>query len=309
MSRITHLNEVVRDPSSVVTVGTFDGVHKGHKVLINKVVSIARENRARSVLVTFDPHPRSIIHPGPDGVRLLTTLRERCDTLQEMGIDEMVVVPFDRDFSLLDSETFIRKILWEKIGLKHYIIGYDHQFGRNREGSIDTVKNLSKEIGFTLHIVTEQEVGNRKVSSSLIRRALEQDGDVGLASKLLGNLYRLSGTVVHGSSRGTEIGFPTANIRPDHPDKVVPLKGVYAVLVYYKMREFKGMMNIGVRPTFNERETTLEVHIFNLNEDLYGQEIEIRFVSRVRDEINFGSREELIEQLKRDRERCFEILG
>ncbi|MEX1011226.1 MAG: bifunctional riboflavin kinase/FAD synthetase [Balneolaceae bacterium] len=309
MSRITHLNEVVRDPSSVVTVGTFDGVHKGHKVLINKVVSIARENRARSVLVTFDPHPRSIIHPGPDGVRLLTTLRERCDTLQEMGIDEMVVVPFDRDFSLLDSETFIRKILWEKIGLKHYIIGYDHQFGRNREGSIDTVKNLSKEIGFTLHIVTEQEVGNRKVSSSLIRRALEQDGDVGLASKLLGNLYRLSGTVVHGSSRGTEIGFPTANIRPDHPDKVVPLKGVYAVLVYYKMREFKGMMNIGVRPTFNERETTLEVHIFNLNEDLYGQEIEIRFVSRVRDEINFGSREELIEQLKRDRVRCFEILG
>ncbi|MDZ7719530.1 MAG: riboflavin kinase [Balneolaceae bacterium] len=235
MAKIVFLNDVQRDPKTVLTVGTFDGVHAGHKVLVNRVIDLAeKEEDARSVIVTFDPHPRDIINPGQAGIKLLSSLDERSELLADLGVDEMVVIPFDRDFSLLTSEEFVREIIWEKIGVSDFVIGYDHQFGRNREGTINTVQELGQELGFKTHIVSKQEVGDRTVSSTAIRNAIHEKGDMELAASLLDKYYILNGTVVHGDKRGKKIGFPTANIKPQNDKKVIPKKGVYAVWVRYE---------------------------------------------------------------------------
>lgn len=309
MARMTQLDEAVRVSNSVVTVGTFDGVHAGHRVLIQKVVDTARQRDARSVIVTFDPHPREIIDPGASGIRLLSTLSERCELLADIGIDEMVVIPFDRDFSLMDSETFLENVIWSRIGVSEFVIGYDHQFGRDRSGTIKTVQQVGKRIGFDVSVVSRQEVGDRTVSSTTIRRALQDDGDVRLASRLLERDYRLNGTVVHGDSRGKEIGFPTANIQPEDVRKVIPKRGVYAVLVRIEGEYHGGMMNIGIRPTFHGEEERLEVHLFDYDEEIYGIRLQVRFVERVRDEIQFSGVEELTERLKQDRVVCKRILA
>jgi riboflavin kinase/FMN adenylyltransferase len=301
MAELIQLKNVKRDENSVVTVGTFDGVHAGHHVLINQVVEKAREAGGRSVIVTFDPHPREIINPGKDGIRLLTSLNERCELLAALGVDLMVVIPFDRDFSLLTSEEFIRDVIWKKIGVKQFIIGYDHQFGRNREGTIETVQEVGKELGFGAHVVSKQEVEDRTVSSTVIRRALQGSGDVKLAANLLERPYMIHGTVVHGDKRGKGIGFPTANIRIDDLRKIIPKIGVYAVKVRIDGKFYGGMMNIGVRPTFEGDDTpTIEVHIFDFDRDIYGYQIQIRFIDRLRDEKKFAGIEELREQLTMD---------
>ena len=308
MSRIVHLENVRRDDNSVVTVGTFDGIHTGHRVLVSRVLERAAARNARSVVVTFHPHPRSIIHPGEPGIRLLTTLEERAELLSEMGIDEMVVIPFDRDFSLLGSREFIEQVLWERIGVSELVVGYDHQFGKNREGTIETVRKLGNELGFRVEVVSRQEYGEHTISSSAIRRALQEEGDVSLAARLLGRPYLLRGTVVHGDGRGRSIGFPTANILPDSPEKVIPGTGVYAVRVDTDRGGFNGMMNIGVRPTFHGTGETLEVHLLDFKGDLYGTAIEIRFVERIRDEKKFDRTEELVRQIERDREATRHLL-
>ena len=300
MAEIIFLKNVARDVNTVLTVGTFDGVHAGHRVLINTVVEKAKEKNSRSVLVTFDPHPREIINPGKSGIKLLSTLEERSELLADLGVDEMVVIPFDRDFSLLTSEEFVREIIWKKIGVKEFVIGYDHQFGRNREGTVDTVQQLGAELGFTSHVVSRQEVEHKTVSSTAIRNAIQNEGDMKLAATFLERFYILHGTVVHGERRGNKIGFPTANIHPENPGKIIPKKGVYAVWVRVEGSYYKGMMNIGVRPTFKGKEQTLEVHIFNFDQDIYGMDVQIQFVERIRNERSFDGAEELIEQLKTD---------
>ncbi|MDZ7757482.1 bifunctional riboflavin kinase/FAD synthetase [Rhodohalobacter sp.] len=308
MSDIVFLNEAERNLNTVLTVGTFDGVHAGHRVLIKKVVESARERNARSVIVTFDPHPRDIINPGSDGIRLLSTLEERAELLADLDVDEMVVIPFDRDFSLLTSEEFVRNVVWEKIGVSEFVIGYDHHFGRNREGTIETVQNLGKELGFDSRIVSKQEVGNRTVSSTAIRKAIQNDGDMQLAASFLERNYILHGTVVHGDKRGKQIGYPTANIMPQNSKKIVPKRGVYAVWIRVDSNYHPGMMNIGVRPTFEGEQETLEVNIFDFDENIYGKEVQIQFVDRIRDERNFNGVEQLIEQLKSDEKSSRSIL-
>jgi riboflavin kinase / FMN adenylyltransferase len=306
---MVYLKDAVRDDNSVVTVGTFDGVHAGHRVLINRVVESAKKIGGRSVIVTFDPHPRDIINPGEGGIKLLSTLGERRELLADIGIDEMVVIPFDRDFSLLSSEEFVRNIIWKHIGVSKFIIGYDHQFGRNREGTIATVELLGNELGFDVQVVSRQEVGDKTVSSSAIRKALQVHGDVKLASELLERPYLLNGTVVHGDNRGTQIGFPTANIKPEHPNKVIPKKGVYAVKVKVENRYYQGMMNIGIRPTFDGTEQTIEVHLFDFDQDLYGNTIQVHFIERIRNEKQFSGVDELTEQLKADKLQSKQILN
>lgn len=302
MAKIVYLSDVERDSNTVLTVGTFDGVHAGHKVLIQTVVKRAKALDARSVIVTFDPHPRDIINPGSTGIKLLSTLKERCELLADLDINEMVVIPFDRDFSLLTSEEFVRDIIWKKIGVKEFIIGYDHQFGRNREGTIETVKRLGNELGFNSHVVSKQEVGDKTVSSTVIRNAIQEEGDMKLAASLLERFYILNGTVVHGDKRGKKIGFPTANIHLENPKKIVPKRGVYAVWARVDGEYYQGMMNIGMRPTFDGTNETLEVHIFNFDDDIYGKEIQVQFVDRIRDERSFSGIEELKKQLNSDRE-------
>ncbi|MFU8813589.1 MAG: adenylyltransferase/cytidyltransferase family protein, partial [Balneolaceae bacterium] len=207
MAKLSWLKNVTRHEQTVLTVGTFDGVHKGHQVLIRSVLEKAKQQSARSVIVTFDPHPRDIINPGATGIRLLSTLEERCEMLADLGVDEMVVIPFDRDFSLLSSETFVKDIIWSKIGVSEFVIGYDHQFGKDREGTIETVQRLGRELNFKAHVVSKQEIDNETVSSTAIRKALEEEGDVQKAASFLGRNYLLHGTVVHGDKRGKKPGF------------------------------------------------------------------------------------------------------
>lgn len=308
MAELVHLKDVKRDPNSVVTVGTFDGVHAGHRAIMDTVLKRASERKARSVIITFNPHPREIINPGGGGIELLTTLQERREILEEIGIDTLVVIPFDRDFSLLSSEEFIRDIIFGQIGVSEFVIGYDHQFGRNREGTIETIEQLGKELGFDACVVSRREVGARTVSSTTIRRAISEKGDVKLAAELLQRRYRLNGMVIHGDKRGKEIGFPTANIRPGHANKIIPKDGVYAVKVRFDGQWYGGMMNIGLRPTFNGKKRALEVHLFDFDENIYGKEVQVRFFDRIRDELKFSGVDELIAQLREDRNRALEIL-
>ena len=308
MTELIYLEDVKREENSVVTVGTFDGVHAGHRAIMDTVLKKADEHEARSVIVTFDPHPREIINPGDAGIKLLTSLQERREILEELGIDTMVVIPFDRDFSLLSSEEFIKDIIYKKIGVTEFVIGYDHHFGKDREGSIDTVKRLGKKMDFDTYVVSKREVGAKTVSSTAIRNAISEEGDVEQAAEFLQRLYRLNGMVVHGDKRGKEIGYPTANIKPEDKRKIIPKDGVYAVHVRIEDNWYDGMMNIGTRPTFNDRERTLEVHLFNFDEDIYGKEVQVRFVKRMRDEKKFDGKEELINQLKVDENSAKEIL-
>lgn len=308
MAQLVYLDEVKREFNSVITVGTFDGVHAGHRVLMDTVRNKAIERNARSVIVTFDPHPREIINPGDAGIKLLTTLQERREILEELGIDVLLVIPFDRDFSLLTAEEFIRDIIFEKVGVSEFVIGYDHHFGRDREGTIETVERLGGELGFDAYVVSKQEVGAQTVSSTAIRKAISEEGNMRKASRMLQRPYRLNGMVIHGDKRGKEIGYPTANLKPVEPRKIIPKEGVYAVRVKLGDQLLGGMMNIGRRPTFDGEGQTLEVNLFNFDATIYGKTLQIRFLQRIRDEIKFDGVEELVGQLQEDEKQAKEIL-
>ena len=308
MADFTWLDDTIRDPNTTLTVGTFDGVHAGHRVLINSVIQLARKQGGRSVIVTFDPHPREIINPGSSGIKLLSSLKERRELLSDMGVDEMTVIPFDRDFSLLTSEQFVRNVIWNKIGVSNFVIGYDHHFGRDRTGTISTVERMGIELGYESHVVSKQEVGDKTVSSTAIRRAIQDEGDMELAAKFLERYYILNGNVVHGAKRGKSLGFPTANLQPENPAKVIPKNGVYAVWVRVGEKYYRGMMNIGRKPTFDGDEISLEVHIIDFKEDIYGKDIQIQFVSRIRDEQKFDGPDRLVEQIRNDREAVLKLL-
>lgn len=310
MSNLVLLDDVVRDMRSAVTVGTFDGVHAGHRELIRRLVSKAREIDGRSVVVTFDPHPREIIQPGKQGIGLLTTPRERAELLAALGVDTMVVIPFNRDFSLMDSNAFLKDVIYDRIGLSAFIIGYDHHFGRNREGDHLTVEALGSELGFSVEIVEAREVNEHVVSSSSARRALIDEGNIELVKQFLDRAYQLSGLVVHGDARGRTIGYPTANIRLEDHRKIVPKVGVYAVWVDTEEGRHPGMMNIGYRPTFGgDQDPRLEVHIIGYDGDLYGKRLTVHFEARIRDEMKFGGITELKTRLDADRDVAIELLN
>lgn len=309
MSKITWLNDVDRKENTVVTVGTFDGVHEGHKSLIRVLVEKARKKNARAVLVTFDPHPREVINPG-NSVGLLTTLEERAEILGDLGLDEMVVIPFTRDFSLLSSRTFLKDVVYDKIGVSEFVIGYDHKFGKDREGTKETAFELGKELGFDVHVVEAHEVSEVTISSTYVRKALIERGDVSPVKEYLGKPYQITGTVIKGDQRGRTIGFPTANLQPDHVKKIIPKRGVYAVRVHIDEETCrKGMMNIGYRPTVDDdqQKRSLEVHILNFEKNIYGQSVTVEFHDFIREEKKFDSLEALKEQLVKDRETAQKI--
>lgn len=308
MADFTWLNHTIRDPETTLTVGTFDGIHAGHRVLVNTVLRLASEKGGRSVIVTFDPHPREIINPGSTGIKLLSSLEERCELLSDMGVDEMIVIPFDRDFSLLTSEQFIKEIIWQKIGVSNFVIGYDHHFGRDRSGTISTVERMGRELGYESHVVSRQEVGDKTVSSTAIRKAIQEEGDMELAAKFLERFYILNGNVVHGAKRGKSLGFPTANVQPENRAKVIPKNGVYAVWVRTGMQYYQGMMNIGRKPTFGGTQVSMEVHIIDFDKDIYGKNIQVQFVSRIRDEQKFDGPDQLVNQIRADREAVLKLL-
>ncbi len=307
MKRQYGLDQIEREADAFVTVGTFDGVHVGHQAILRYLVHRARQNGGHSVVVTFDPHPREVLSGEP--MPLLTTVEERARVLEDLGVERFIVLPFTLAFSKMPPEDFVEKILVERIGLQEIVIGYDHGFGRGRRGDSSLLEALGERLGFTVDVIPAQVVEEHVVSSSEIRRLLGEAGAVGKAAEMLGRRYALSGTVVRGDGRGKGIGFPTANIKVDHPRKFVPLQGVYAVQVHLEGRTWGGMMNIGLRPTFGGTREVIEVHIFDLEQDLYGRQLRVEFVERIRDEQKFGSVDELVEQLSKDQQRCKRALA
>ena len=301
-------DEITRNDASVLTTGTFDGVHLGHQAILRYLVERAGVVGGKATVVTFDPHPREVL--GASHVSILTTLEERADALQSHGVERFVVLPFTRRLSMLEPEAYVTDVLLGTVGMQEIVIGYDHGFGRNRSGNRSTLVALGKEHGFSVDVIPEQIVTGVTVSSTQIRNALLDEGDVQRAATLLGCPYSLAGTVVMGDQRGRQIGFPTANLHAEDPRKLIPRPGVYAVRAETASGPYGGMMNIGRRPTFEtDGSVQAEVHLFGFEGDLYGTLLRVHFVARLRDERKFDSAEALVAQLKDDRAHAQRVLG
>jgi riboflavin kinase / FMN adenylyltransferase len=301
------IQEFKKLENAVVTSGTFDGVHLGHQKIINRLNEVAKLTDGESVVITFYPHPRSVISPDNQIVRLLSTLDEKIELLEKSGVNNLLIIPFTREFSELSSEEFIQKILIQTIGTKTLVIGYDHRFGKNREGGFDYLKLNKEKYGFNIEEISRQDIENVAVSSSKIRKAL-QEGDVPSADHFLGRNYSLSGVIVKGKQLGRTIGFPTANIQVREIAKLIPSDGVYAVKVYYNEKVFGGMLNIGNRPTVDGTFQTVEVNIFDFNQEIYGENLTVEFLQKIRNEQKFNGLDELKGQIAKDKITCEGIL-
>ena len=302
MNLARQISEIPFDKNSTITVGTFDGVHIAHQKIIKEVVARARQSNGRSVVVTFEPHPREIVSTAGSTVQLLTTLLERQELCEQLGIDWFVVINFDKAFSNQNFRDFYKIYLINGIGMNLVVEGYDHHWGKNREGTIESLVSLSKEFEFEVMNIEPFVYNGTAVNSSLIRNDLLL-GKVELAAELLGRPYSLSGKVVTGDRRGRLLGYPTANIELDSPKKLVPDNGIYFVNVHVGTEKYFGMASIGVRPTFQTTGMrTIEVHILDFDKDIYEKKIRIGFLRRLRSEFKYDSAEQLIQQMHKDRE-------
>jgi riboflavin kinase / FMN adenylyltransferase len=285
--------------NAVVTTGTFDGVHVGHQKIIHRLIEKAKEINGESVLLTFWPHPRLIISPNDDELKLLTTIDEKTEFLEKLGIDHFVVLPFTREFSELSSEKYIEEILLNGLGTKALVLGYDHRFGKNREGGLDYLQKHSERFKIEVEEISRQEVENITISSTKIRNAI-LSGDVKSATELLGRHYQFSGPVVKGRQLGRTIGFPTANVQVQKNYKLIPKNGVYATEVFLRNQKYLGIMNIGNRPTVDGLGRTQEVHIFDFSDDIYGETIKVEILEFIREETKFENIGELVKQIELD---------
>jgi riboflavin kinase/FMN adenylyltransferase len=285
-------------PGAVVTVGTFDGVHRGHQAVLAEIVRRARAGGRESVVVTFDPHPLEVVNPAA-APRLLTLPAERHPLLVACGVGRVVTLPFTAELARLSPEEFVRSVLRAEVGMQELVLGHDHGFGRGRSGDVDTVRRIGAADGFAVDVVDAVRDDGQPISSTLIRTAVAH-GDLALAERWLGRPYGARGTVERGAGRGRSIGVPTINLPVPDVRKLLPPDGVYAVWVRWGERRCGGMMNQGPRPTFGVAERGLEVHLFDFAEDLYGETVLVEWVRRLRDVRAFASREALLEQLARD---------
>ncbi|MCU0363379.1 MAG: bifunctional riboflavin kinase/FAD synthetase [Bacteroidales bacterium] len=293
--------------SPVVTLGIFDGVHRGHRSLLSTLADRAREAGGESVVITFDPHPRLVLEGSNSGVLLLTSPDEKTALIEQTGADNLVIIGFNESFSTIEACDFLKDILAGKIGTRHLLLGYNHRFGRKGEGDFTTVNECAEPLGFIVEQVQQFHTEEGMISSSSIREAL-LSGSLDLANRWLGYKYRIGGRVVEGRRLGREIGFPTANIEPAFRHKLIPKDGVYAVEVLLEGHRFAGMMSIGTNPTVNtdNRPRSLEVYIFDFGGDIYGKEITVSFSARLRDEIKFESTARLAMQMKEDMLKALE---
>jgi len=305
----TDLTEFLGIKNPVLTIGTYDGVHLGHQKILDFLKQKAKEVKGESVVFTFYPHPRMVLHPDDHNLELLQTIDERIEKLSKIGIDHLIVYPFSKEFSRLSAVEFVRDVLVNQININTLVVGYDHQFGRNREGTKDVLNELAPIYNFKVVEIPAFLKDEIKISSTKIRNALKK-GDVETATKYLGEHYSIQGNVVKGDKIGTEIGYPTANIYVKEDYKLIPANGVYAVKAFVDECEFSAMLNIGNRPTIaNDGEKRIEVNIFDFNKDIYGKRIKIEFVKKVRDEKTFSNLDELKQQLALDENKCRTILG
>lgn len=291
----------------IVTTGTFDGVHFGHRKIIQRLNEIAQQQDGESVLLTFYPHPRMVLFPNDHQLQLLNTLDEKIDLLKKAGINHLIIHPFTKAFSRTTSMHFVRDIIVNQLRTHKLVIGYDHHFGRNREGTFDHLKEFAPVYGFEVEEIPAQLLDDVSVSSTKIRSAL-LNGQVDIAYQFLGYYYCLSGKVVRGNEIGRSIDFPTANLLIDDTTKLIPKKGVYAVEVCVENKSFHGMMNIGTKPTLGDNSQTIEVHIFDFDKIIYDDQISIFLVGRLRDEVPFSNLNQLKNQLEKDKIRARELL-
>ena len=293
------INEFHSDKKTIVTIGTFDGVHLGHAAILKKLTQNTQNETFESTVLTFFPHPRMVLQ-GKSDLKLLNTINEKIELLEKIGIDNLIIHPFDEKFAELNAEAFVSTILVDHLRVQKIIIGYDHRFGKNRTANIDDLISFGAQYGFEVEQISAQEIDEISISSTKIRTALEE-GDIQLANEYLGYSYFLSGTVVKGKQLGRTIGFPTANISLEEDYKLVPQNGVYVVQAEIDSKSIYGMMNIGFNPTVQGKQKTIEVHLFDFDTDIYNRKIQVAILQRIRSEKKFESIELLTKQLEEDR--------
>ncbi|MFK7755801.1 MAG: bifunctional riboflavin kinase/FAD synthetase [Flavobacteriales bacterium] len=302
------LNSLSSIKNPVITTGTFDGVHLGHQKILNRLNELAKECNGESVLFTFYPHPRMVLFPNDHGLQLLNTIEEKKQLLEATGLDHLIVYPFSQEFSRLTALQYVRDLMVNQLNVHTMVVGYDHHFGRNREGNIELLREFADTYDFNVYEISALDIEEVNVSSTKIRTAIS-NGEIHKANDYLGHHYSFSGNVVKGAQRGRKLGFKTANIDVQDISKIIPSNGVYAAIAEHNGTQFKGMLNIGQNPTFNANTTThIEIHLFDFDKDIYGEQLKVELVKKLRDERKFSSKEELVQQLNSDMRLSKELL-
>ena len=301
------INKFPSNVKTIVTLGTFDGVHKGHIAIINKINDIAKKNNLESVLLTFYPHPRHVLYPDDQNLKLINTIEEKIDSLKLTGLDNLIIHKFDKIFSRLKSVNFIRDILVDKLNMNYMIVGFDHQFGKNREGSFEDLIQFSNLYDFKIEKIEAQLVEGISISSTKIRKAI-QAGQIVKANSYLSSAYSITASVIKGNNIGSSIGFPTANLDVSNRWKIVPKNGVYFVSVLVQNRKYFGMLNLGSRPTIADSTFVIEVHLFDFNKQIYNETLKVNFLKRIRSEKKFLDLSKLQLQLKTDEIECRSLI-
>jgi riboflavin kinase/FMN adenylyltransferase len=303
------IDEVTKQKNTVLTVGTFDGVHLAHRDVIGKVLELAKKNNARSFIVTFEPHPQEVLKTKNPNIKMLCSIEEKLKHFESMGVDSVLVIKFTEEFSKTKAHEFYENIICGKIGICELVVGYDHLFGKDREGNFEMLESLGKEFDFGVHKVEEIDFEGRPVSSTRIREAMAT-GDIAEANKLLGYEYGFEATVIEGNKVGRTIGFPTVNLKPTKENKAMPNDGIYCVRVSYDSKMYYGMMYLGYRPTLTEGKVrALEVNIFDFEDNVYGETMTINFLTKLRNDKKFDTTEELIAQIKKDKEDSLKFIN
>ena len=303
-----NIDEFSAVKNAVVTIGTFDGVHIGHRKIIAGIKELAESTGGETVILTFFPHPRMILHPEDESLKLITTIAEKAELLERIGVDHLIITPFSRDFSNQSAESYIRDVLVNKIGTKKIVIGYDHRFGKDRQGGFEDLQRLSPVYGFDVVEIPEQDINEVAISSTRIRNAL-LSGDIHLANAFLGYPFFITGKVVRGDQIGRQLGYPTANIVVEEKYKLIPCDGIFAVTVIIADQKYKGMAYIGSRPTVNGLTRNIEVNIFDFSEEINSQTIRMEFHHYIRGDVKFSSLEELKVQLAQDKVDVLKVMN
>ena len=302
MKTIHGIENYPSDEASIVTIGTFDGVHMGHQQILKQLIDTSQKSKLKSVLLTFFPHPKVVLQPDIS-MNLIQTIQEREKALENTGLDYLVIHPFSIEFSRLSADDYVKQILVEQLNVRKVVVGYDHRFGRNRTASLEDMYHYADIYDFEVIEIDAKKINSTAVSSTKIRKAID-DGNIELANNYLGHPFSIEGMVVHGDKRGRELSYPTANIDLQNQHKIVPKQGVYLVKSKFNDRVVYGMMNIGTKPTFDTTMPSIEVHFMDWNGDLYGQEIQVELLKWVRDERKFKTAKELQTQIQMDEQNC-----
>ena len=302
------IEEFIPKFNVALTIGTFDGVHIGHQSIIKKLNEVAKNIDGESVLMTFYPHPRHVLDPENQNLKLLSTIEERSEMLKEYGLNHFIIQEFTKDFSLLNSDNFVKEILVDKLCIQKLIIGYDHHFGRNREGNYEKLVQLSKLYSYEVEKIAPLNYMGVSVSSTKLEKKIYEN-KFEEVRKFLGRYFSFSGKVIEGKKMGKKIGYPTVNINVENVNKLMPNDGVYAVYINVNSKNYMGMMNIGYNPTFNSSEKTIEVHILDFNKDIYGIDVRVSIVEKIRDEKKFFSVEDLKKNLDLDMKKVRKLLS